>query len=46
MTPVCPRCPHFEQIMGQTADLMDLQRILQRSQNKLNDSAQQNITRW
>lgn len=32
------------QIVGQTADLVDLQRILQRSKKKLNNSQQQNIT--
>lgn len=32
------------QVIGQTADLVDLQRILNRSQNKLSDSAQQNMT--
>ena len=34
------------QIQGQTADLSDLQRILNRSQNKLSDAQQQNMTRW
>lgn len=33
-------------MVGQTADLMDLQRILMRSGNKLGDAAQQNQTRW
>ena len=32
------------QIVGQTADLVDLQRILQRSKKKLNNSQQQNAT--
>ncbi len=32
------------QIVGQTADLVDLQRILQRSKKRLNDSQQQNMT--
>lgn len=32
--------------MGQTADLMDLQRILLRSNTKLSAAAQQNMTRW
>ena len=34
------------QVIGQTADLYDLQRILLRSANKLGDAAQQNMTRW
>ena len=34
----------FVQIQGQTADLTDLQRILNRSKTKLTDSQQQNLT--
>lgn len=34
------------QVMGQTADLLDLQRILLRSRNKLSNQQQQNATRW
>jgi len=33
------------QVIGQTQDLMDLQRILRRSDTKLDDQAQQNLTR-
>lgn len=36
----------YEQVLGQTADLYDLQRILLRSKTKLNNNQQQNITRW
>jgi hypothetical protein len=36
----------YEQVMGQNADLSDLQRILLRSKTKLNNNQQQNITRW
>jgi hypothetical protein len=32
--------------MGQTADLLDLQRIINRSADKLSDAQQQNVTRW
>jgi hypothetical protein len=32
--------------MGQTADLLDLQRILNRSSDKLSSAQQQNATRW
>ena len=39
-----PESSAVNQIVGQTADLVDLQRILQRSKKKLNDSQQQNIT--
>jgi hypothetical protein len=38
--------PCCVQIMGQTADLMDLQRILNRSSEKLSDRQQQEATRW
>jgi hypothetical protein len=36
----------YEEVMGQTADLFDLQRILLRSKSKLSAQQQQNITRW
>lgn len=36
----------YEEVMGQTADLFDLQRILLRSSSKLSNVQQQNITRW
>eukprot|EP00879_Flechtneria_rotunda_P026717 GHRR01028538.1.p1 GENE.GHRR01028538.1~~GHRR01028538.1.p1 ORF type:complete len:220 (+),score=93.44 GHRR01028538.1:506-1165(+) len=36
----------YDEVMGQTADLGDLQRILLRSKNKLSATQQQNITRW
>lgn len=32
--------------MGQTADLLDLQRVLNRSKDKMSGGAQQNVTRW
>jgi hypothetical protein len=32
--------------MGQTADLLDLQRILLRSKTRMSDAQQQNMTRW
>lgn len=34
----------YEEVMGQNADLLDLQRILLRSKVKLSDAQQQNIT--
>lgn len=36
----------YDQVMGQNADLFDLQRILLRSKTKLSNNQQQNITRW
>lgn len=36
----------FEDVMGQTADLYDLQRIMNRSVTKLGAQGQQNQTRW
>lgn len=36
----------YEEVIGQTADLMLLQRILTRSTKKLNDQQQQSVTRW
>lgn len=36
----------FEEIMGQTADLMDLQRLLNRSADKMTNMQQQDTTRW
>lgn len=37
---------NYEEVIGQTADMMDLQRIMNRSESPLNSSAQQNLTRW
>lgn len=34
------------QVMGQTADMMDLQRIMNRSSSKMSAQQQQNQTRW
>lgn len=36
----------YEEVMGQTADLLDLQRILLRSEERLSDAQQQSLTRW
>ena len=36
----------YDEVMGQTADLLDLQRILLRSSKKMSDQQQQNMTRW
>ena len=36
----------YEEVMGQTADMFDLQRIMNRSGTKLNAQQQQNQTRW
>ena len=36
----------FPEVLGQTADLMLLQRLMMRAQNSLNANEQQNMTRW
>ncbi|KAG1660911.1 hypothetical protein FOA52_007951 [Chlamydomonas sp. UWO 241] len=36
----------YDEVMGQSADLFDLQCILLRSKARLNDHEQQNMTRW
>jgi hypothetical protein len=36
----------FDEVMGQTADMFDLQRIMNRSSTKLSAAQQQNQTRW
>ena len=36
----------FDEVIGQTADMLDLQRIMLRSQPKMSDGQQQNQTRW
>ncbi len=37
---------NFEEVMGQNADMLDLQRIMWRSSSKMSDAQQQNQTRW
>lgn len=37
---------HYEEVMGQTADMFDLQRIMNRAGSKLGNQQQQNQTRW
>lgn len=37
---------NYDQVQGQVADLTDLQRILQRSEQKMTNAQQQNMTRW
>ena len=37
---------NFEEVLGQNADMLDLQRIMWRSSSKMSDSQQQNQTRW
>lgn len=46
MAGVASEAMEFEEIMGQTADLMDLQRLLNRSADKLSNMQQQDATRW
>lgn len=37
---------NFDEVMGQNADMLDLQRIMWRSATKMSDAQQQNQTRW
>lgn len=37
---------NYEEVIGQTADMMDLQRIMLRSTTKMGNQSQQNQTRW
>ena len=46
MSGVAAEAVEFEEVMGQTADLYDLQRILNRVNPKLSDAQQQQTTRW
>ncbi|GFR49334.1 hypothetical protein Agub_g11362 [Astrephomene gubernaculifera] len=43
---VAAEAREYEEVMGQTADLTDLQRLLLRSKTRLSSAAQQNLTRW
>ena len=36
----------YEEVVGQSADLMDLQRILLRQRPPLSNAQQQSVTRW
>lgn len=46
MAGVAAEATVFEEVVGQTADLLDLQRILNRSREKIPNGQQQNVTRW
>jgi hypothetical protein len=46
MSGVAAEAMEFDEVMGQSADLYDLQRILNRVQPKLSDASQQELTRW
>jgi hypothetical protein len=46
MSGVAAEAQTYEEVIGQTQDLFDLQRILKRSETKLGNQAQQNMTRW
>ena len=37
---------NFDEVMGQNADMLDLQRIMWRSSSKMSNAQQQNQTRW
>lgn len=36
----------FDEVLGQNADMLDLQRIMARQQPRMTDAQQQNQTRW
>ncbi|KAK9853128.1 hypothetical protein WJX84_001571 [Apatococcus fuscideae] len=36
----------YDEVLGQNADMSDLQRIMLRSSKKMDDAQQQNMTRW
>ena len=46
MSGVAAEAMEFDEVMGQSADLYDLQRILNRVDPKLSDASQQELTRW
>ena len=46
MAGVAAEALEFEEVMGQTADLFDLQRMLNRIEPKMSDASQQQLTRW
>lgn len=46
MSGVAAEALRFEDVRGQGADLMDLQRMLNRSASPLSANDQQNLTRW
>lgn len=46
MAGVAAEALQYDEVMGQSADLFDLQRLLNRVEPKLSDAAQQEITRW
>ena len=46
MSGVAAEGMHFEEVKGQTADLFDLQRMINRTTPKMREQDQQNFTRW
>ena len=46
MAGVAAEAMAFDEVQGQEADLRDLQRILNKTEPKLGDQAQQQVTRW
>lgn len=46
MAGVAAEAQTFDEVLGQGADLIDLQKILNRSESKLSNLEQQNMTRW
>lgn len=46
MSGVAAEGVHFDDVMGQNGDLMDLARLMRRSKNKLSNNQEQSLTRW
>lgn len=46
MAGVAAEAMTYDSVIGQTEDLMDLQRLMDKSKDKLNDAQQQSLTRW
>ncbi|CAG9462860.1 unnamed protein product [Pedinophyceae sp. YPF-701] len=46
MAGVAAEGTNYEEVIGQSADLLLLQRLMARSETKLNDGQQMNLTRW
>ena len=46
MAGVAAEAMKYEEVIGQTEDLFDLQSLMNKSKTSLSDSEQQNLTRW
>lgn len=46
MAGIASEAMRFEEVVGQTEDLLDLQKLMAKSRRKISDAEQQNLTRW